>query len=81
MSDFDLAGEAFDLIEIEILENGTAKITTPSISDANHAVADELVKKLKTLLGGEVTVERRPDHEHQEHVHQHHGHTHRKLGA
>lgn len=44
-----------DVLEIEILADGTVKITTDTISPANHINADQLLKFLSTLTGGEVT--------------------------
>ena len=47
-----------DEIEIEILEDGTIKVTTPTISAASHRNADEFMKLLKEYMGGEVQTEK-----------------------
>ena len=41
-----------DEIEIEILPDGTLKITTDKISQANHRNADELMEFLAQKMGG-----------------------------
>lgn len=73
-------GEAMDVIDLEVLENGTLKITTPSLSDVNHARADALVQKLLELIGGDVVVERKQEEGHHHHEGTHHHHHARKLG-
>jgi hypothetical protein len=58
-----------DEMTIEILEDGTIKTTTNPISGANHQNAEEFLKSMARLAGGETTRVRRNDrHEH--------GHTH-----
>ena len=54
-------------IQIEILPDGRVKIITDDVSGPNHRAADELMKFLGTLLGGDVVVEKRPH----AHAHQH----------
>jgi hypothetical protein len=44
-----------DKIEIEILEDGTIKVSTDSISPANHLSADQFLKEIERLAGGKVT--------------------------
>jgi len=46
-----------DIIDIEILPDGSIKVTTDKISAGNHRNADELVKLMASLMGGEVTTE------------------------
>ena len=62
-----------DTMSIEILSDGTIKVTTDPISAANHANADAFLKCIAQLAGGEVTREKRPD---RHHAHQDHGHHH-----
>jgi hypothetical protein len=42
-----------DKLEVEILPDGTVKISTDTISTANHLGADQLFAFLGRLLGGE----------------------------
>lgn len=63
-----------DNIAVEILADGTLKLTTDTISSANHKLADELVEFIAKLAGGETTKEKRKDVK--AHAHHHHGHTH-----
>ena len=63
-----------DTLQIEILEDGTIKTTSDPISAANHANAEEFLKFLARMAGGETTRERRKDAQHL-HRHRHH-HTH-----
>lgn len=44
-----------DSIEIEILADGTIKVTTDQISPANHISADQFLREIERLAGGEVT--------------------------
>ena len=44
----------FDDLQIEILEDGRVKVTTPGISGVNHKNADELLKFMSQQLGGAV---------------------------
>ena len=65
---------AGDTMRIDILEDGTVKVTTDKVSDVNHLSADELLKLMDQLLGGEVTKEKSP------HAHTHaHQHDHKKA--
>ena len=65
-----------DIIDIEILDDGTIKFKTDKISDANHFSADEFLTECIELAGGEHVVE----HKHKgakAHVHRHaKGHAH-----
>ncbi len=56
-----------DSISIEILDDGTIKVTTEGIQDANHISADTLLSQMETLLGGSVTKIKNPE----KHKHQH----------
>lgn len=40
-----------DEIAVEILEDGTIKITTDQVSTANHINADRMLKQLAVLMG------------------------------
>jgi hypothetical protein len=57
-----------DNMEIEILDDGTIKFTTDPISGANHQNADEFLKSVARLAGGETTRVRRNDRH--THVHE-----------
>lgn len=62
-----------DEMEIEILEDGTIKLTTGVVGPANHRNADELLVFLAKLMGGDRKVARRKE----AHAHSHgHGHRH-----
>ena len=69
-----------DEIEIEILEDGTIKTTTDKVSMPNHASAEEFLRLLAELAGGEQRRVRRghSHHHHHEHdhLHAHGGHGH-----
>ncbi len=71
-----MAGQ--DVIEVEILEDGTVKIVTDPISPANHTSADKLLSALQAALGGAATREKRKDatarHAHAHATGQAHGH-------
>lgn len=63
-----------DKIEIEILPDGSLKITTDRISGPNHMNAEALLREVATLAGGTVTSKHKPGL--QRHTHTHGGHTH-----
>jgi hypothetical protein len=42
-----------DIIDIEILDDGTIKFKTDAISEANHLSADEFLNECIELAGGE----------------------------
>ena len=81
---------ATDTIAIEILDDGTIKVTTDPISGPNHLNAEQLLRFIAQQAGGETTRTRRvdvghrlgvhtrdgPTHSHDEHDHGHHGHGH-----
>lgn len=60
-----------DKIFIEILADGTARITTDKISAPNHKKADELINFIITRLGGQMTRTRRRDVHGHVHTHEH----------
>lgn len=75
-----MTGFKMDSLAIEILEDGTIKTTTDAVSGANHANAEQFLKYMATLTGGETTRTKRGDvaahhhhHHHDgEHDHEHH---------
>jgi hypothetical protein len=52
-------GGGNDVMEIEILEDGTIKTTTDPISGANHANAEEFLRFVGRMAGGDVKREKR----------------------
>ena len=63
-------GGGNDVMEIEILEDGTIKTTTDPISGANHANAEQFLRFMGQMTGGEQTRVRKGT-----------GHTHTHVGA
>ena len=61
---------AEDVIDGEILADGTIKLTTSPISGANHTNAEGLMTVLAQKAGGEQSFEARHDH-HEGHHHKH----------
>ncbi len=47
-----------DEITVEILDDGRIKTTTPQISAGNHRAADEFLKLVNELMGGQVEEEK-----------------------
>lgn len=66
-----------DVIDIEVLSDGTVKVTTPKISSANHMSADQLLGEVARTMGGETKITKRSAHTHT-HAHgvEHEGHKH-----
>lgn len=62
-----------DKIEIEILDDGTIRLETDTISPANHLSADQFLKEIERLTGGTTT---KTKNRHR-HVH-HYEHSHAK---
>lgn len=56
-----------DILEIEILEDGTIRSTTPHISNANHKSADEFFKFMAEKCGGPVEKTKRKHGHHHQH--------------
>lgn len=56
-----------DVLNIEILADGTIKTTTDEVSETNHASAEKFLAILRELTGGEVTTTKRKE----AHVHTH----------
>ena len=69
-----------DVIEVEVLHDGTIKIITNPISQANHTNAEGLVTALTRAAGGETSRQKRgATHSHGHHHHHSHadaGHSH-----
>mgnify|MGYP001570028181 CR=1 FL=1 len=66
-----IARKMNDTIEVEILDDGSLKISADSISMANHGTAEALIRELLTLAGGEIQRNKKglPHHHHHEHEH------------
>jgi hypothetical protein len=62
-----------DVINVEILADGTLKITTDQVSAANHSKAEEFLKDLEQSCGAPATRTKRKG---AGPVHVHHGVTH-----
>jgi hypothetical protein len=58
----------FDTLTIEILEDGTIKTSSDTVSAANHESAEQFLRAIARLAGGETTREARKDVKHG-HVH------------
>jgi len=64
-----------DNLQIEILADGTIKTTTDQVSGPNHQTAEQFLKMVAQLTGGETTRTKRK--ESHSHVHSHErGHEH-----
>lgn len=56
-----------DIMEIEILEDGTIKLSTDKVSMPNHGGAEMLIRELVKSAGGVSTRTRKANHEMHEH--------------
>jgi len=71
-----------DKLNIEILPDGTLKITTDGVSMANHMSAEALLRMANTIMGGETKRVRRIDANidltasYHDHIHDGHTHSH-----
>ena len=66
-----------DVMNIEILKDGTITVKTGEVSDGNHINADNLMTMLDKLMGGHVDIKENPDELAKAHAHAHkHGHAH-----
>ena len=63
-----------DIINIEILEDGTITVKTSEISNGNHMSADELMVEIDRLMGGKVNITPNEDAKHKAHAHAHQHH-------
>lgn len=60
-----------DEINIEILSDGTIKVSTSKVSAANHMNADKFLQEMQRLLGGTTTKEKIGHAHHHQHTHDH----------
>ena len=60
-----------DIIDIEILEDGTIKFTTDKVSQANHKSADEFLKFVEEHTTTRKTTPRESKKHHHSHKHSH----------
>lgn len=60
-----------DIINLEILEDGTVTLKTSEISDGNHISADALMAMVDKLMGGKVSIVEDPEAKAKNHAHQH----------
>ena len=58
-----------DVINLQILEDGTVTIKTSEISDGNHVAAENLLEEMEKMLGGSVVRKENPDKHKHAHVH------------
>lgn len=61
---------------VEVLPNGSIKITTDKISSPNHVSAERMIREIEKMAGGKVETKRNPkahghSHAHGPHTHQH----------
>ncbi len=63
-----------DKIEIEVLSDGTLKISTDKVSMPNHANAEALLREIITGMGGKVDRKRKLNHHHHNHGENTHEH-------
>lgn len=59
-----------DKFQITVLPDGTIKSTTDEISSANHQLAEDFLKMLARLSGGESVRVRRTDVYRHTHIHE-----------
>lgn len=63
-----------DKMEIEVLDDGTLKISTDQISTANHTNAEGLQRELIKVSGGEVDRQKKAGMHYHEHGGVYHSH-------
>lgn len=63
-----------DIIEIEVLEDGTIKTSTNKVSMPNHANAEAFLRDIAKMAGGTVERKRKAGHAHHHHHEGHHHH-------
>lgn len=59
-----------DIINFEIMEDGTITLKTSDISDGNHMSADQLLLDMTKLMGGKLTVIKNPEKNNHARLHQ-----------
>lgn len=62
-----------DEIKIEITADGTIKISTDKIGQANHTLAEGFLTEMARLSGGQSTIKKKHSHGHT-HQHEHEKH-------
>jgi hypothetical protein len=60
-----------DSIRIRILEDGTIRIETDAVSQANHMSAEQLLRDVAAACGGESTRQRKSAAHTHHHAHDH----------
>jgi hypothetical protein len=60
-----------DEMRIEILEDGTIKFETDSVSMPNHTNAEQFLREVGRLAGGTTERKKRTGHHHHGHSHSH----------
>ncbi len=65
-----------DIIDIEILPDGTIKTSTDKVSMPNHATAEQFLRDIAKLAGGKVERKRKQGFAHQHEHEHHHAHEH-----
>lgn len=64
-----------DEIKVEILADGSLRLSTGAVSAGNHRQADDLMKALDQLMAGKVEIKSKKSHSHSHsHEHEHHKH-------
>ena len=63
-------------MQLEVLADGTIKITTGNMQGDQHASADAFIKLIAELAGGARETQSTKEHHHHHHTHQHDHHTH-----
>ncbi|MDE3073799.1 MAG: hypothetical protein KGJ86_00085 [Chloroflexota bacterium] len=61
-----------DSFRVTILDDGTLKVETDAVSQANHMNAEEFLRFVARAMGGEVTRTKIAQAHTHEHEHQHH---------
>ena len=63
-----------DVIHVEVLQDGTIKTETDSVSEANHSNAEDFLKEMFRLAGGASELEFKRPISVEENSHGHHHH-------
>jgi hypothetical protein len=67
----------FDTLTITIDDDGNIRTSSDAVSGANHSNAEQFLRYIATLAGGETTRQRRADVHTHTHTHSHeHEHSH-----
>jgi hypothetical protein len=65
-----------DNLTVEFLPSGQIKVSTDAVSQANHAAAENFLRVLAELSGGEVVRAKKAHGHIHAHQHEHEGHGH-----